>query len=270
MALKGNLRDFSIIQILNIVNLAKKTGVLIVEGSGEGSQMIFREGKLAYTIVGQEDNSLSAILQRNKKISHGQARILKEKAGSMPDKQLGLLMINAGYVTQEDILESLREYYISAVRRFFTWVEGTFAFQQNITPPPGKIPIKIDLENLIIEGSRQIREWEQLQEEIPSLDMAVKFIERPGANLRNLNLSVEEWRVVKFVSPKNTIKQIGNATKMNDLEIRRVIYALLQAGVIEIIRPEGAKVTFADALPNQNKEEQKTLMNRLITRVRSM
>ena len=31
----------------------------------------------------------------------------------------------------------------------------------------GKITVRVDLENLIIEGSRQLREWEQLQEEIP-------------------------------------------------------------------------------------------------------
>ena len=30
MALKGNLRDFTITQLLNLVNLAKKTGTLVV------------------------------------------------------------------------------------------------------------------------------------------------------------------------------------------------------------------------------------------------
>ena len=60
--------------------------------------------------------------------------------------------------------------------------------------------MRLDLENLIIEGSRQLREWEQLQEEIPSLDMALKFTERPGANIRNINLNVEEWRVVSYIT----------------------------------------------------------------------
>ena len=93
----------------------------------------------------------------------------------MTDKELGLLLINAGYLTQEDILTSLQHYFIDVVRRLFTWVEGFFRFEQKSPfPGDGKITVKVDLENLIIEGSRQLREWEQLQEEIPSLDMALK------------------------------------------------------------------------------------------------
>ncbi len=91
--------------------------------------------------------------------------------------------------------------------------------------------VRVDLENLIIEGARQLKEMVQLQEEIPSLDMALKFTDRPGANLRNINLNVEEWRVVSFINPKNSIRQIARTTKMDDLQIRRVVYSLLQAGL---------------------------------------
>jgi hypothetical protein len=41
MALKGNLRDFSITQLLNLVNLAQKTGVLVIEGPGEVARVTF-------------------------------------------------------------------------------------------------------------------------------------------------------------------------------------------------------------------------------------
>jgi hypothetical protein len=69
----------------------------------------------------------------------------------------------------------------------------------------------IGSENIIIEGSRQLRELEQLQDEIPSLDMALKFTDRP---LTNVNLSVDEWKVVKFVDPKNTMRQIAKTNKL--------------------------------------------------------
>ena len=99
MALKGNLRDFTITQLLNLINLASKTGTLVIEGPGEMARVTFREGKLAYAQVGQEDNSLAAILLRSNKITNSQFRILKERTSHMTDKELGLLLINAGYVT---------------------------------------------------------------------------------------------------------------------------------------------------------------------------
>ncbi len=271
MALRGNLRDFTITQLLNLVNLAHKTGTLVIEGPGEVAQIAFRDGKLAFAQIGQEDSGLASILERNKKITPRQASLIRERTRQMSDKEIGLLLINAGYLSQGDILESLQQYAISVVRRLFTWVEGFFRFDQDSPMPVGKIPVRIDLENLIIEGSRQLREWEQLQEEIPSLDMALKFTDRPGTNLRNVNLSVEEWRVVSYVNPKNTMRQIAHTTKMNDLEIRRVVYALLQAGLVEIIRPGGAPPSIpARSFPTQNKEEQVSLVNRLISRIRSI
>ena len=220
-------------------------------------------------MLGQEDNSLASVLQRNNKISAAQYRILKERTSRMSDKALGILLMKNGYVSQDDILSSLQQYSISVVRRLFSWMEGSFRFEPDSPPPNDRISVRLDLENLIIEGSRQMREWEQLQEEIPSLDMALKFTDRPGTNLRNINLSVEEWRVVSYVNPKNSIRQIARTTKMNDHEIRRVIYGLLQAGLVEIIRPIGATLP-TRMFPTKDKAEQKSLVTRLIDRIRSL
>ena len=268
MALRGNLRDFTITQLLTLVNLAGKTGTLIIDGPTDQAQVSFREGKLAFARIGQEDNRLATILHRANKLNVNQYRALVERAGQMNDKELGLLLINAGYVTQEDILLNLQQYFTEVVRRLFTWVEGIFRFESETLPPEDRINVRLDLENLIIEGSRQLREWEQLQDEIPSLEMALKFTERP---LKNVNLSVEEWRVVSYINPKNTMQQIASANKMNDLEIRRIVYGLLQAGLVDIIRPEGVKLAPSPKMfPTENKEEQKSLVNKLIGRVRSL
>ena len=175
MALKGNLRDFSVTQLLNLINLAKKSGTLIIESSGESARIVVREGKLACAAVSAEDSRLASVLRLNNKISQNQYKILQEKASTMTDKELGLLLVNAGYISQEDILTSLQQYFAGVVRRLFTWVEGLFQFDAISPLPEDKIFVRLDLENLIVEGSRQLREWEQLQEEIPSLDMGIKI-----------------------------------------------------------------------------------------------
>lgn len=268
MALRGNLRDFTITQLLNLINLASKTGTLIVDGPAEQAQVSFRDGKLAYARIGKEDGSLALVLHKANKINANQYRAIADRAGQMTDKELGLLLINAGYVSQEDILLNLQGYFTEVVRKLFTWVEGFFRFENELLPPDDRINVKLDLENIIIEGSRQLRELEQLQDEIPSLDMALKFTERP---LTNVNLSVEEWRVVKFVDPKNTMRQIASTNKLGELEIRKIVYGLLQAGLVEIVRPTGVVIPPSPkTFPTQDKEEQKTLINKLIGRIRTM
>lgn len=277
MALKGNLRDFTITQLLNLVNLAQKTGALIIEGPGQKATITFRQGKLAYANLnneaGNEVNGLGSILHRSKIISAGQYGTLKTRAAKMSDKELGLLLINSGHVSQEDIIRSLQEHFITIIQQLFSWAEGFFHFENDIDVPNDRIPVRMDLENIIIEGSRRLREWETLKDELPNLDLALKFTDRPGVDLQNVNLSVEEWRVVSYINPKNTIKMVAKAAKMDDLEIRKIVYSLLTAGLVELTRPEGVEKQLPGlekAMPGASKEEQKNLVNRLIGRIRSL
>jgi hypothetical protein len=272
MALKGNLRDFTITQLLNLINLASKTGTLIIEGPNETAWISFQDGRLAYAQMRHEDNSLAAILHRSNRVSSSQYQVLKNRANGMGDKELGLLLINAGYVSKQDILTSVQAYFIDSVQRLFTWVEGMFRFENDVLPPDEKITVRVDLENLIIEGSRRMREWEQLQDEIPNLDMALKFTDRPGTPVEKLNLSVEEWKVISYINPKNSMRQIARATRMSDLEIRRIVYGLLQAGIVELLWPEGTPkpVAVRKLMTEEEKEEQVSLVNRLINRIRAL
>jgi hypothetical protein len=79
--------------------------------------------------------------------------------------------------------------------------------------------------------------------------------------------------VVSYINPKNSIRQIAKASKMNDLEIRRIVYGLLQAGLVRLVRPEGAPTQLDGlqaAFPGVKKAEQKTLITRLMDRIRSI
>jgi hypothetical protein len=258
-------------QLLNLINLAQKTGTLTLEGPDAVAWVSFNSGKLIYAHMGNEDGSLTGILVRSGKITGKQAAVIRSHAQDKSDKELGLMLINAGYLSQQDILESIRKYSLDIVYLLFTWVDGLFRFDANVLPPDDVITIRLDLENIIMEGSRHMQEWEFLKEEIPSLDMALTFVDRPGANIRDVHMTKEEWKVVSYINPKNTIKQIAKTNKMNELEIRRIVYGLLQAGLIEITRPEGMPLPpQAQKLPEIDVAEQSSLVNRLIDRIRSL
>ncbi|HIE39376.1 MAG TPA: DUF4388 domain-containing protein [Anaerolineae bacterium] len=242
MALKGNLRDFSTTQLLNLINLARKTGTLTLETRQTRVRMCFKEGKLIYAGVDGQADRLATILLQAGKITEEQARTIHARSDIKDDRELGLLLMNAGYVTQQDIVESVRNHTLDTVYKLFTWPDGAFRFEPTLRPVEGRITIPIDLENVIMEGSRRLKEWERLQEELPNLDIALRFTDRPDARLRTINLTVEEWRVVSFINPRNTIRQIAQYNSMSDFQIRRIVYGLLQAGLVELIQPEGVEI----------------------------
>jgi hypothetical protein len=271
MALKGSLQDFYFTQILNIIHLAQKTGQLAVEGPAGAGSVYFREGRLACTQLEGEDDSLPNILLASGKITQGRYRILKERSDGMPDIELGLVMVNANLVSQEDILSSYQAFYTSSLRRMFTWTEGAFRFEPDVELPEGHIAVRMDLENLIMEGTRQLQEQDRLLDEIPSLQMALRFTGHPGSMLRRLNLSPEEWKVVRYLDQAGSLEEIARLGSLDEMQVRRAVFSLVQAGLVELVRPAGVPVpNVGPILPGKSEKETVSVLNRLIERIRSI
>jgi len=275
MALKGNLRDFSTTQLLNLINLARKTGTLTIETSDTRVRMCFKEGKLIYASTGGQEDHLVALLRRRGKLTEDQARTIHARSEAKDDRELGGLLVKAGQVSQQDIVDSVRTHTLETVYKFFTWSDGAFRFEPSLGPVEGRITVPVDLENVIMEGSRRLKEWERLQEELPNLDMALRFTDRPDVRLRTINLTVEEWRVVSFINPRNTIQQIAQYNNMSDFQIRKIVYGLFQAGLVELVPPEGAEAKPSPGKPGvpltqRRPAVKRSVVQRLIDRIREL
>jgi hypothetical protein len=276
MALKGNLRDFSVVQLLNLINLARKTGTLEIDQGGESARVSFKEGKLVYATLDGNGNQLALALRQSGMITEDQSRAIRSRATTRSDKELGLLLINAGYVTQRDVLRSMQRFILSNVYPLFTWTEGQFQFVSGLPAVDGLIAVPIDLENVIMQGTRQLEEFERLQEELPDLSASLRFADRPQASLRDINLNVEEWRVISFINPRNTVRQIAQYNNMSDFQIRKIVYGLLQAGLVELVRPAPKPMPEVPGLPKQVPPTQRRpdvkrgVIMRLIDRIRKL
>ncbi len=290
MPLKGNIRDFSATQLFNLVNLSRRTGTLTVfegiptgekdamggekmKAGKERARVVFKNGKLVHAALADQDNGLVAVLEKAGKLTAEQAKRIRERAKQTNDKALAMLLINANYATKEDIVASIRQHLLDVVYNVMAWTDGPFVFEDGTLPGNDHILVPIDLENVIIEGARRIREAEQLVEHIPNLDMALKFPDNPREKFKGVHLSVEEWRVVSFVNPKNTIRQIAKANNMSEMEIRRVVYGLEQAGLVEIVKPPGMEnkaKTSARSRRAAAPPVQKKVVSKLIDKIKSL
>jgi hypothetical protein len=290
--LKGTLQDLHTTQLLHLVNLAKKTGTLhvydgvptgreIIMGDGETkrpevtpgkerARVSFREGKLIHAASGGQDGHLATLLHKSGKLNDEQHRVIREKAAAASDKALALLLINANYVTQIDIVQSVQQHTLDIVYEVMTWNKEPFIFEEGELPPQDRITVPVDLENVIIEGTRRTRELDQLARELPNLDFALRFPESPSEKFKGIQLSVEEWRVVSFINPKNSIRQIAKACNMTDMEIRRVVYGLMNAGLVELVKP----VVADQKKPVRPKPgvtpPQRPVINKLIDRIKNL
>jgi hypothetical protein len=102
-----------------------------------------------------------------------------------------------------------------------------------MAPPAGRITIPVGLESIVVEGSRRKEESSDLQTELPSLDVILQL--SPGKKLRDINLSVDEWRVISFINPRNTVATIAQYNQMSEFQVRKIVAKLLKDGLVEVV-----------------------------------
>jgi hypothetical protein len=273
MALKGNLRDFSTTQLLNLVNLARKTGKLTVNGQKQKAVLHFREGRLIHACTNTDEGHLTAMLLKTGKLTQEQASMVNSQSGSSSDKVMGKYLMDARLVSRDDIVQGVKDYMLEIVYDLFTWNEGEFFFEQDLLPASDKITVPLNLDNVILEGSRRIQEFDRLQDELPDLSrIALKITDKP---LRDVKLTQDDWRVISHIHPRNTVKQIAQNNNMDEFQIRKIVYGMLQAGLVETIIPEGMEakermpVTRAGRRAiGQSPAEKRSVVTKLIDRIK--
>lgn len=272
MALKGNLRDFTTTQLLNLVNLARKTGKLTLDGKDQNALLFFKEGRLIHASMNTEEGHLAAMLYKVGKLTDDQVRSAVKQGNS--DRIIGKYLMETRMVSRDDIVQGVKEYMLGIVRDFSSWDDGSFIFEQNLLPSKDRITVPLNLDNVILELARLLEQDKHLQDELPDLSsIALKITDKP---LRDVKLTQDDWRVISHIHPRNTVKQIAQNNNMDEFQIRKIVYGMLQAGIVEIIRPEGMEprrpktpVTRAGRrIANQSPAEKRSVVTKLIDRIK--
>src|SRR6476659_7975179 len=122
---------------------------------------------------------------------------------------------------------------LEAAFHFFTFPGGSFRFAEGEQPDPALPPITISNEYLIMEGIRRADEWAALRDRVPSLDLPLGLVADPVAGNRDINLKPDEWRVLTMINGRESVRQIARRTAFGDFKTARIIYHLLESGLIE-------------------------------------
>lgn len=262
--------------MLNLISVARKSGTLTVDGVDAKARMLFREGNLHYAAVGDRDYRLTEVLRRGGNLTEAQLGEVEVQATSTNDRELAWLLLRAGHVNRSDIIRSVRTHILRGVFEVFEWSQGTFVFESNQPSFGDRITVPIELANVIVAGSRRLRQARLLREALPSLDVPLRLA--PGARdrLRKMRMGLDEWRVVSMAGPGTTLRQIANRTDLSDEQTRRVVYGLLQADLVELETaaetpaPTTSEAQSSDRARVRRPNVRRNVILRLIDRIRKL
>lgn len=117
-----------------------------------------------------------------------------------------------------------------AVFAILTWAEGNFNFTPNV-----KIEEKsIEKDTLLLleEKIKQLQEWQQIKEIIPSQDLVFKLSSKRAPD--EVRLKHDAWSVLSQIDGKKAVGDISDELKMGEYDTARILYTLFSSGLIEV------------------------------------
>lgn len=199
MSLVGNLEDLGLGEILQIVSLSRRSGVLSLESRGREARVIFRNGQVIRASSNTFHQNLGEVLIQKGVID---LTILKRALSIQADEGnaqlLGVIMVDRFGISSDAIEAVLREQIENVVYALFAWAEGTFEFElqemaegeaTRLDPVQFMLKQGLNPQYLAMEGSRIIDEQrhrgesgeeEQAEaEQDESLDFAFNLLQEP-------------------------------------------------------------------------------------------
>src|SRR5438132_1013060 len=131
MALEGTLRDFSLGDILQLISLQKKTGLLTLRSSDDTVTLGFVDGKLvsAESSARRMDTRLGTVLVKTHRLSPESLRRALEIQGQTLQR-LGFILLKNGFCTNDDLHDGLDIQIKKIVYGLFRWTDGDYIFDQ--------------------------------------------------------------------------------------------------------------------------------------------
>lgn len=248
MAFKGTLKDFKVPDILQLISLQKKTGILTFT-SGDGFiTLIFQNG----FIVGVDsfpkklEMRVGSVLVKQDYISEEmlqRALAIQKRT----NQKIGEILLGMGLIGKDTIRESLKTQAYEIVLSLFKWKKGEYNFKVMEFLEDGMIIIEpLSTDNLIMEGVQMLDEWPLIKEVVPDDSMVfepspvdsrnIEIVEEhedfPEGKGGKIFLSETEANLLKYINGENSVRDLAELGVFTQYKVYKCLYNLVGKSII--------------------------------------
>ncbi len=249
MAFKGTLKEFKVPDILQLISMQKKTGILTFNSNEGFITIIFEDG----FIVGVDafpkklEMRVGSVLVKQEIISEEmlqRALAIQKRTG----QKVGEILSAMGLIDEKTIPEALKIQATQIVLSLFTWKKGEYNFKvMDFMEDELKTLKPMSADNLIMEGVQMLDEWPLIKKVIPAEDyvfepssLGNKKIEVVSDNYDDMETSDEnvlflsetEVSLLKYVNGRNSVRDLVEMGLFTEYKIYKNLYNLVNKKLI--------------------------------------
>ena len=238
MAISGNIKTMALAELLQWLASGQKTGTLVIDND-EIEKKIFFEGGV---IIG------SASTDPKEYLGHflaGYGYITKDQADEAVRRQqdenklIGQILVDMGVMQEEDLQQMLQLKAEESVYDLFTWEAGDFEFFDSDLPANLRIRMRLDVQWIVLEGSRRLDEWQKVKQYVPS----PKAVPVTVVDITTIpELEEFEERLLSWIDDDRTVEEISEGAQVALFQVAQTFAEHVAKGYIKMVRPRVIEV----------------------------
>jgi len=269
------LSEMGIPALLQQLHRTRKTGILTLRNNEITKVLFFQDGNLTHARSNSRRDRLGRMLLRAKRITlddydHAR-RVQFESSGYM---QLGSALVQIGVLNENDVVNVVSSQILSVVFSLFSWRTGTWSFVETTSIASAYQRFKFNTPNIIFWGLRQLEGRLSFASYLPPAKSIIERAENADLVKESLHLTYFEEQILGLVDGKKRFGEIVAIGRLAQIDVERVMFALLVVGVIRLPAdeptdqpPESGQPVEALPLAASSGYLQQTSVARLFSRI---
>lgn len=240
MAIRGNLSEASLADVLQLLALGQKTGCLSIAREGSFGTVHFAAGRIVHAELVNRRDRLGDRLVRIGAITPDDLARVTAASAPQDDRELAHVLLEQALIEREVLVGEYRTQVEEAVYHLFSWSLGSFTFEPEADESPDAALVSVSADSLLLEGARRVDEWTQIAKKVPSLDLIFE-LDGPRLAQREVPLSATQERILPFLDGTQDLNTVIERSGLGEFEVGKAVFGLLTAGYAQRVGRSAAR-----------------------------
>lgn len=250
MSIEGDIKDFSLSEVMQVIGQGRKTGTLAVEGERETIWVYFKDGRAVFATPSNLREQLGMMLLKAGEVNQEQLELALRAQKKMHAEgnpiRLGTILVAMGAISRVALEEKIKHQIRESIYAAIGERGGRFRFFPELDLEEEDILVSMNVEAIILEGARRIEEWSQIKDAIRSYQEIYSINPNPASS-GAIKLTPREWRILSLLDGRRDVATIAEDSGLGRFEVCRIIYGLLGMNMVRIVPGESGEAVIPRA-----------------------
>lgn len=233
IALKGDLGDASMMDILQLTKYYERSGILRFLTDTKHAEILVHYNNIISAtspheiLFGEYLTSADYITHEN---LTNALELQKEKKAP-----LGTILKEMGLIEDKTLLLVSRQYFCEVIFRVMQWQSGRFEFEEipeENVQEKFDTTIKLDIDRALLEVAHRMDNWRTLANNMSRLKSVLKVNRNYIEGDQKVTLTADQWKILSYVNGRRNILRILEKIGKNELNFLDVINQMIEEGVL--------------------------------------